>query len=83
VRTSTVSLFWQGFFIIAIKVERNTTSQHLILANSYANGVPNSATRIFSKYFKFLEYNFTSAGISKFSSSIDKLENPDRKWSLG
>jgi hypothetical protein len=47
-RASFGALFWQDFFIIVIKVRRNTPSQHLIMANFYANGVPNSALHIFS-----------------------------------
>ena len=43
VRTSTRALFWQDLFIIVIKIRGNTPSQHLILANFYAKGVPNSA----------------------------------------
>ena len=50
-------LFWQGFFIIVFKIGRNTPSLPFILSNFYANGVPNSAIRIFSRYFMMLKCN--------------------------
>jgi hypothetical protein len=56
--------------------------QPFILGNFYANGVPNSALHVFSRYFKMLKDNFASARISKFCSFIDKMGNNDRKWSL-
>jgi hypothetical protein len=54
-RTSIGALFWQGLFIIVIKIRRNKLLHHLILDNFYANGVPNSAVHIFSRYFMLLK----------------------------
>lgn len=52
------------------------------MGNFYANGVPNSAVYIFSRYFMLLKCNFASAGISKFCSFPDKMGNNVRIWSL-
>ena len=79
---SSRALFWQGLFIIIFKIGRNTTSQHFILANFYAIGVPYSAIHVFSKYFVLLKRNFTPASPAKFDSSIDKMGSNDRKRSL-
>ena len=43
VRALLGELFWQGIFTIVIRIRCNKLSQHLILSDSYAKGVPNSA----------------------------------------
>jgi len=82
VRALLGALFWQGFFIIVIKVGRNTPAQQFILGNSYANGVPNSAIHVFSKYFMLLKCNFDSARAGELCCSTDKMGSSDRIWSL-
>ncbi len=81
VRTSIGLLFWQGLFIMAIRVQRNKLLQHFILGNFYANGVPNSAIHIFSRYFILLKCNFAPVRSAKFCFFTDKMGKNDRKWS--
>jgi hypothetical protein len=82
VKTSSESLFWQGLFIMAIRVHRNKLLQPFILGNFYANGVPKSAIHVFARYFMLLKCNFAPVRAAKFCSSTDKMGNNERKWSL-
>ena len=66
---------------MVIRIRCNKLSQHLILSDFYAKGVPNSASLIFCKYFMMLKYNSIHAVVANFFSANDKMGKNDRKWS--